>query len=362
MREPIPCRDGRIGGTFLMNASKSLRRRLIAVLAAITLALLAATVASNSASAATKGWKWAKGFHVKHLQPLDNGLACPKIKLCIAIGDNRVLWSTNPTKKSSWHSAALEPSSSPDVSGTIGFDGLSCPTANFCAAVDDIGNVFTTSNPTGGKAAWHGAEIDNIELLQVGCSGPHLCAALDYYGNALTSTAPLSGVWHSAHLTDHSGAAFYGVSCAGSSLCVGVEASGTIYRTTNPGAATPKWHKSHATGSWNSVACPTAHKCVAFGGHKGKGAIAVSSNPGAGPWKAVTLKEDNFGFNVGICHGTGFCFALSDYWSANPKASRSVWHTTTLPGAYSQVEIACPTNKMCLIGDIRGDLTVGHRH
>ena len=58
-----------------MNASKSLRRRLIAVLAAITLTVLAAVVPSNSASAATKGWKWAKGFHVKHLQPLDNGLA-----------------------------------------------------------------------------------------------------------------------------------------------------------------------------------------------------------------------------------------------------------------------------------------------
>ena len=78
------------------------------------------------------------------------------------------------------------------------------------------------------------------------------------------------------------------------------------------------------------MACPTAHKCVAFGGHNGKGAIAVSSNPGAGRWKAVTLKKDNFGFNVGICHGTGFCFALSDYWSANPKASRSVWHSTNV--------------------------------
>jgi hypothetical protein len=303
------------------------------------LTLLVGVGLAGPGSAKGTGWKWAKSYHVKHLAPVDAGLACPTKKLCVAVGNNRVLWSTDPTNGSkTWHSVKLEPSSSPDVQGTIAFDGLSCPSAHFCAAVDDIGNVFTTTNPTGGKAAWHGATIDNIELLAVGCSGPKLCAALDYYGNALTSTAPLSGIWHSASLTTRSGASFYGVSCAGTSLCVAVEADGHIYRTTNPGAATPKWHATKVgKGAWNHVVCPSVHKCVAGGGYNGKDRIAVSTDPAS------------------------FCFALSDVWSAHPVAKTSAWHSTTLPTSNSQVEIGCPTAKLCLIGDIGGDITVGRR-
>jgi hypothetical protein len=342
-----------------------LRKRMAAVLGVLIVLAVSVGLASTPAAASARsGWKWAKSYHVKHLTPIDAGLACPTTKLCVAVGDNRVLWSTNPTGGSkTWHSVALEPSSSPDVQGTIAFDGLSCPTAHFCAAVDDIGNVFTTTNPTGGKSAWHGTEIDDIELLAVGCSGPSLCAALDYYGNAFTSKAPSSGIWHRAALTTQSGAEFYGVSCAGSSLCVGVEAGGTIYRTNNPGAVTPKWRKTKVgRGAWDDVNCPTAHKCVAVGGYNGKGRIAVSTNPAGGVWKYVVINKASFGFNQMTCRGSGFCFALSDWWSANPVAKKSAWHSTKVPTSDSQVEIGCPTTKLCLIGDIGGDLTVGRRH
>lgn len=341
------------------------RLRVLTMLGALAMSFIAALTMSSAAGAAAQrsGWRWTHGYHVKHLAPEDAGLACPTTRLCVAISDNRVLWSTNPTNGGkTWHSVALEPSSSPYVQGTISFDGLSCPSAHFCAAVDDIGNVFTTTNPGGGKTAWHGVEVSDIELLAVSCSGPSLCAALDYYGQAYTSTAPTSRSWHRAALTTRSGAAYYGVSCVGQALCAAVEADGHVYRTTNPGAATPVWRSTTVgKGTWNAVFCPTTHRCVATGGYASKGRIAVSTNPAAGKWKAITVPKAPFGFNTMTCHGKSFCFALSDYWSSHLVAKKASWHSTTVPTSNSQTEIGCPTAKLCLVGDIAGDIFVGRR-
>ena len=48
--------------------------------------------------------------------------------------------------------------------GTDRFTGVSCPSVSFCAAVDSGGNVWTSSDPAGGPAAWQSA-LKKDELL-----------------------------------------------------------------------------------------------------------------------------------------------------------------------------------------------------
>ncbi len=43
---------------------------------------------------------------------------------------------------------------------------VSCPSATLCVAVDSSGNVVTSTNPTGGAAAWHIAHVDGDNRLQ----------------------------------------------------------------------------------------------------------------------------------------------------------------------------------------------------
>ena len=38
--------------------------------------------------------------------------------------------------------------------------GVSCPSSGLCVAVDRAGNVVTSTNPTGGAAAWTVTDVD----------------------------------------------------------------------------------------------------------------------------------------------------------------------------------------------------------
>jgi hypothetical protein len=51
-------------------------------------------------------------------------------------------------------------------------------------AVDDNGSAFTSTNPTGGKAAWSGIPADKRwSLLDVSCTSTPVCVSGDQGGN-----------------------------------------------------------------------------------------------------------------------------------------------------------------------------------
>jgi Big-like domain-containing protein len=67
--------------------------------------------------------------------------------------------------------------------------GVSCP-SGLCVAVDRSGNVVTSSNPTGGAAAWTVTNVDGTNILKgVSCPSSGLCVAVDEGGNVVTGTA-----------------------------------------------------------------------------------------------------------------------------------------------------------------------------
>src|ERR1700693_3636342 len=80
-------------------------------------------------------------------------------------------------------------------------EGVSCPTSGLCVAVDELGNVVTSSNPQGGAAAWTVTHVDFTKdaqsqatnLSAVSCPSGDLCVAVDFSGDVVTSTNPTGG-------------------------------------------------------------------------------------------------------------------------------------------------------------------------
>src|SRR4051794_22360254 len=93
-------------------------------------------------------------------------------------------------------------------------DGIACPAASLCVAVDHGGNVVTSTNPTGGPGAWSITKVDpGNELLAVTCASASLCVAGDWAGNIITSTNPTggAGAWTVSHVDGNNRVT--GVSC-----------------------------------------------------------------------------------------------------------------------------------------------------
>jgi adhesin/invasin len=78
----------------------------------------------------------------------------------------------------------------PNSSGidAAALDAVSCASASFCAAVDSSGNVLTSTDPTGGAAAWTSASIDSNGLTGVSCPSASLCVAVDSAGNVVVGS------------------------------------------------------------------------------------------------------------------------------------------------------------------------------
>ena len=56
-------------------------------------------------------------------------------------------------------------------------DDISCPTVSFCAAVDAVGDVVTTTDPTGPTSAWHVAKLQSNGLWGISCPTSSFCVA-----------------------------------------------------------------------------------------------------------------------------------------------------------------------------------------
>ena len=114
-------------------------------------------------------------------------------------------------------------------SGAI-MEGVSCSSATFCAVVDDLGEVWTSTDPAGGASAWHAASIDSANFLNaVTCESASLCLAVDNVGNVFTSSNPAAGAstWAKTDV-DGINNSLSGVSCASSSFCVLVDNIGNV--------------------------------------------------------------------------------------------------------------------------------------
>jgi hypothetical protein len=264
-----------------------------------------------------------------------SALSCPSVSLCVGVGGEFVYTSTNPTGgAAAWTPALLHP----------GLTEIACPSTALCVATDTTGNVWTSTEPTAGAAAWTSANVDGGNRLgYISCPSTSLCVAVDSNGNAVTSTNPGgdAAAWQVHTLTGRTDA-IVSVSCPSASLCVGLENGGDVFTSTNPSGAGP-WPSVSLAGSPTAVDCPSASLCLAVGN---QGTLDVSTDPVSGTWASAVIDDKQQLRSVG-CASAALCIAGDAAGnlvaSSNPTAGPAAWTATLVDGNPCSAETWCAT-------------------
>ncbi len=172
------------------------------------------------------------------------GVSCPSASLCVAVGSGVIAVSTNPSRDlKAWRELRLPDPHDPYGEKVDNLTAVSCPSERLCVAVDDRGNVLTSTDPTGGPRTWAKRHVDRRggRLTAVSCPSASLCVAVDVHGNALASTEPARpGTWianyvdrGADHITGRQ-TSLTGVSCPSLSLCVVVDSAGNVVTGSAP--------------------------------------------------------------------------------------------------------------------------------
>ena len=214
-------------------------------------------------------------------QPI--GVSCPSVSLCVAVDQQgNVFTSTNPA-------GGLPAWSGPIDINQGGFmNAVSCPSVKLCVAVSD-GSVLTSTNPAGGASAWSApvsTHASNV-LLAISCPSVSLCAWPTTCGRALGSVTVRPVARHlglDAHRADSNEAERVRRARRRSPsgwLCVAVDSDGNVVTSTNPTGGTSAWKMANPDGTnfLTAVSCPTASECVAV---DGSGNTLISTNPTGG--------------------------------------------------------------------------------
>lgn len=240
--------------------------------------IMSSTHPAGGASAWTGATPWQYAYRL--------GISCPFNQLCVSITGGGILTSHGTPQ--GWKLRYQIPGT--PSAGPAGFlTAVSCSTSALCAATTDNGNVVTSTDPTGGRKKWKAAHIDSAtsinglfpqaSLEDVSCTSGMMCAAVDNGGNVFTSTDPTGGAraWtrHNLNL----GYSLSHIACPSISLCVALGANGNIAWSTNPAAGTSTWTvmQTDPGHTLTSLSCPSAKLCVVGDDH---GNVIVGTGPG----------------------------------------------------------------------------------
>ncbi len=287
------------------------------------------------------------------------GISCPSTSFCAAVDNSgNVLTSTNPTGgASAWTKSNVDAGGGPGK-------GVFCLSASFCVVVDG-GDVVTSTNPTGGSAAWTVATIapqnENIALAGIACASASLCVAGDSRGNLVASTNPTGGAsqWHNVA---RGGEASYArsIACPSASLCVAADASFGVFRSSIEPATSETWASTEGIdGGTAAVSCPSVSLCVGVG----LGRAAVASNPAGGTAAWHTSLVD-FGEMTSVsCPSASQCDAVDNVGNVvemdEPLGETIGSSGHDIDGSTSLTGVSCPSEALCLAVDSKGNLLMG---
>lgn len=375
----------------LMNFRTALKLPLLAALIALFVVPQLASAATTTATTATNSIKWNKPVQVENPWNGAAGLdavSCPldgtTTELCVVADDTGHVWiSTKPTNNHDWHKEKID-----TVSGAS-LTGVSCPTSTLCVAVDNQGDVMSTTRPGAGAKYWSKplridptaadgstTAIDGYSgIAAISCPTATLCVAVDNSGQVITSTDP-TGAASAWTVTAITGApVLTSVSCYSAALCV-LGGSQRYVSTTPTGGATA-WtaHGAIATGSTiSAIDCEALTLCVAVGFGDSSTALASGSSTPTGNATAWVPSVVNSSIPSGnaqlldavACPLIGLCVALDGadnvYETTTPVNGK--WTTVTSPRTASVSTwsaIACDS-KICTFVDSRGWIGTGTVH
>jgi hypothetical protein len=289
--------------------------------------------------------------------------SCPSSGVCVGSdGAGRILTSTNPTGGvAAWNVALVDPNGG-------GIFNLACASITACVAFDNNGSVVTSANPAGGSSTWSApsSSIDANGISALDCPSSGLCVATDFNGNVLSSSAPpfVATSW-SAPASIAGSSYISALACPSSSACVAIDADGNVYTSSVPPFPAATWSSSDSsidTSPIYELACPSSTSCIAI---DSLGRVLTGSAPFTRAyWSAPSASVDP-GNPVTelVCATSSLCVAADTagdvLTSTTPPFNGATWSTSAVDPNNEITGLACSPNLFCLIGDGGGNVVAG---
>jgi hypothetical protein len=313
-----------------------------------------------------------------------NGIACPAIDACIAVGTAGPTLGVVSTEALRWDGTTWQLQQIPPLPGT-GLNAVSCVTETDCVAVGGPGagalaehwdgakwTVQPTPKPAGAQLAAFNA---------ISCAAGSSCMAVGGDMDATGAIHVLAERWNGHTWTvvpaptpsSPPSSFFTGVSCPASAACIGVGIS--IDASGNPtGTFAERWNgsswtlqptptQSTAGGQLGSVWCASVTACIATGStNAGTLAERLSGttwtvlptpNP---PGTQGALLSSLSCTSLSACTGVGLAFSAPAGFPPQTLAERwdgvqwSIQPTSLLPGMgeLNNFSVACPAQSACV--------------
>ncbi len=266
-----------------------------------------------------------------------NFVSCPSADFCMALNYNGPVFLWNGK---SWSSIA----SVNDPNGS-GISALSCVSSNFCVIVDNKGNALAWNGSTWSTPA--SIDPNGDGFASVSCPSTTFCEAVDNNGNALT----WNGSTWSAPLSVDPGNLPDTISCPNTNFCIISDSGGRTLTYLAGSWSKPLLIDSNA-GTLDS-SCASATFCAAVDdfGH------ALTWNGTS--WSTADSIDPSTGFNAISCPAANFCTAV------DATGNAFTWNGTSWskpdsidPGSISLQSVSCPSALFCAAGDFFGNVLV----
>ena len=289
--------------------------------------------------------------------------SCPSSGVCVGSdGAGRILTSTNPTGGvAAWNAALVDPNGG-------GIFNLACASITACVAFDNNGSVLTSANPAGGASTWSApsSSIDANGISTLDCPSSGACVATDFNGDVLSSSAPpfAAASW-SAPASIAGSSYISALACPSSTACVAIDADGNVYTSSTPPFDAATWSSSDSsidTSTIYELACPSSTSCIAIDSLGRVLTASVPFTPASWSKPSASTDPDNSITEL-VCPTSSLCVAgdaAGDVLtSTTPPFNGPTWSSANVDPDSVITGLACSSNVFCLIGDDGGYVLAG---
>jgi len=274
-------------------------------------------------------------------------VSCPTEEFCAAVDEaGSVFVSTDP-EQGAWVEKA--------IGAGDPLTDVACSSSTFCVAGDDDGDVFVSEDPAEVAPAWKATELDaEDEITGISCPSSSLCVVVADE-DVFTSTDPGAGAWSATGFDD-----FRDVSCPSPSFCAATTFTGVVVSDEPDGGAGAWVESPGGSSSAESISCPTETFCVAM---NYLAQVSASGDPGGvdPEWEEASLRPDSAIISGLSCPSSGLCVAVLEsgalFTSTDPAGGAEAWDFSATEGGNRALSSAdCPSASLCLVAGPQGTL------
>jgi hypothetical protein len=311
---------------------------------AIALTAVGALSAADAAAATPRTPSELEWSHVAKIAPaLDAStwdVSCTAESTCVAAGDDHtgalVFFTADPRTHRPWAAARLQ-----DAGQLVSAGSVSCPSPSFCAVLGEVvtdnnaingglGNIviWTTTNPSGGSAAWVPTEISQTAQVPafartISCPTQNFCATVGPQGLLVSSnpTASAASAWSDVPQPTNG---VRSLTCPSATLCLTINSiTNDLGWSTSP-TDSASWQRYPLGLDPDSIACASPSFCMIDGENDATLthiAEASTSPTNAAGWRPVS-DGSTAARGYLSCLSPAFCASISPsgelYTSATP--------------------------------------------